>query len=245
MSRELLTIAAELALPPFSPFLLLLSALLLPAAWRWRRMALAAVAVAALWAFSTLGVAEWIHPAQPPPASIPAPPPADAIVVLGAGRNVPAPEYPGGETVSASSLERLRYGARLARRTGRPILLSGGRPFGLGVRSEAELMREVLEEDWGLRARWLESRSASTAENARESAAILRAEGLGRVYLVTHSIHMARAQALFEAEGIAVVPMPTVFVARESQSLRAWLPSFRGLARNRQWLFEHLARLSG
>src|SRR5690606_37686745 len=36
---------------------------------------------------------------------------ADAIVVLGGGRDVAAPEY-GGDTVGAATLERLRYAAR-------------------------------------------------------------------------------------------------------------------------------------
>src|SRR5215468_7003361 len=45
-------------------------------------------------------------------------PPA-AIVILAAGRRRYAPEF-GGESVDALSLERTRYGADLARRTGLP-----------------------------------------------------------------------------------------------------------------------------
>ncbi len=50
---------------------------------------------------------------------------AQAIVILGGGTRRYAPEY-GGATLSTLSLERVRYGARLARRTGLPVLVSGG-----------------------------------------------------------------------------------------------------------------------
>ena len=244
--HQVLLVLAELVLPPFSPFFLLLLALCTPARLRRVRVFLSTLAVLSLWALSTIGVSEWLVPAKVPPTHIQPPyEPAEAIVVLGAGRHLLAPEYPDGETISGSTLERLRYGAKLARETGRPLLLSGGRQLGMGKWSEAELMRDVLETEWHLSARWIESRSETTAQNAMESAALLHAAGIENIYLVTHSIHMERAKALFEAEDIEVVPMPTVFVPREALSLRAWLPSFRGLARNRQWLYERMSKLAG
>ena len=48
-----------------------------------------------------------------------------AIVILSAGRRTYAPEF-GGETVDALALERLRYGADVARQTQLPVLVSGG-----------------------------------------------------------------------------------------------------------------------
>src|SRR5262245_33234736 len=50
---------------------------------------------------------------------------AGAIVVLGGGIYEYAPEY-GKETVGRSTLERLRYGAHLARELQLPLLVSGG-----------------------------------------------------------------------------------------------------------------------
>src|SRR5258707_4562639 len=50
--------------------------------------------------------------------------PHAAIVILGAGRRVYAPEF-GGETVDEFGLERVRYGAALARLTELPVLVSG------------------------------------------------------------------------------------------------------------------------
>src|SRR6185369_731300 len=59
-----------------------------------------------------------------------------AIVILGGGRRSDSPEF-GGDTVSHYTLERVRYGAQLARQTGLPVLVSGGSVFGEEV-SEAE-----------------------------------------------------------------------------------------------------------
>lgn len=55
---------------------------------------------------------------------------------------------------------------------------------------------------------------------------------------------MPRAKTLFETEGMHVVPMPTGFPNRlEPSFLLAWTPSFAGLATNRSWLYEALAKL--
>lgn len=134
---------------------------------------------------------------------------AGAIVVLGGGRYANAPEY-GGDTVSRHTLERLRYAARLQRLTGLPVLVSGGRPFG-SASSEASLMQETLRDAFHVPVRWIEGRSNNTWENARDSAALLRASGIRRIYLVTHAVHMPRAAAAFEANGLLVIPAPTGF----------------------------------
>ena len=95
---------------------------------------------------------------------------AQAIVVLGGGLYHDAPEYQS-STVNHFSLERLRYAARLARQTHLAILVSGGAPSG-GV-AEAPAMRDTLEQDFGVKAKWLESASRDTGENAKHSAAQL------------------------------------------------------------------------
>jgi hypothetical protein len=51
--------------------------------------------------------------------------PRTAIVVLGGGRRLLAPEY-GVATLTPRSIERLRYGVWLARETGLPLAFSGG-----------------------------------------------------------------------------------------------------------------------
>ena len=133
-----------------------------------------------------------------------------AIVILAAGRRVYAPEF-SGETVDALSLERLRYGARLARQSGLPVLLSGGTGVASRTSPLAKLMADALLQDYGIDAKWLETQSRNTAENAINSTEILRSEGVSRIVLVTHAWHMPRARAAFIANGMTVIPAPTAF----------------------------------
>ncbi len=154
---------------------------------------------------------------------------ADAIVILGGGRYPDAPEY-GGDTVNQYTLERLRYGAYLARETKLPVLVSGGALFGEKT-PEAELMAAALGHDFGIKPRWLEGKSATTYENARYSAQILHAAGIRRVFLVTHAWHMRRAVWSFTMFGVNVVPAPLGFAtlsAAERGPLDL-LPSAHGL----------------
>jgi len=133
-----------------------------------------------------------------------------AIVILAAGRRVYAPEF-SGETVDGLSLERLRYGARLARQSGLPVLLSGGTGVASRTSPLAKLMADALLQDYGIDAKWLETQSRNTAENAINSTEILRSEGVSRIVLVTHAWHMPRARAAFIANGMTVIPAPTAF----------------------------------
>ncbi|MGH8800143.1 MAG: YdcF family protein, partial [Casimicrobiaceae bacterium] len=109
---------------------------------------------------------------------------AQAIVILGGGTRRDAPDY-GGDTLATLTLERVRYGARVARETGLPVLVTGGSTY--GGKAEAELMRQALQGEFGVAVRWAENRSRTTHENAVYSAALLRAAGIGRVVLVAHA----------------------------------------------------------
>ena len=129
---------------------------------------------------------------------------AQAIVVLGGGKYAQAPEY-GGDTVSAKGLVRLRYAAALQRRTGLPLLVSGGSPEG-GTTDEAKTMRIALEQDFGVPVRWSEDRSANTLENAQLTRKLLEREGIRRICLVTHAWHMPRARLAFEHAGSRLSP---------------------------------------
>jgi|SRR5882724_5193744 len=156
--------------------------------------------------------------------------PPGAIVILSAGRRVYAPEF-GTETLDELSLERVRYGALLARATRLPVLVSGGLG-GEGRPSLAQLMADALRSDYGIAARWLESRSVNTAENAILSSEILRSAGIKRVILVTHAWHMKRANAAFIANGISVLPGPTAFygpAGSEDSLLRFFDPDVKSL----------------
>jgi len=160
---------------------------------------------------------------------------AQAIVVLGAGLSREASEY-GGDTVGEASLVRLRYAAMLQRESGLPLLVTGGNPDG-GRLSEAEAMRQVLTSEFGVPVRWVEGASNNTHENARLSAALLKADGISRVLLVTHAWHMPRALRSFTETGLAAFPAATSF-QRESTSMLDYLPSNYHAARYaiHEWL---------
>lgn len=148
---------------------------------------------------------------------------AQAIVVLGGGREADAPEDAGRDQPSPATLARLRHGARLARLTGLPVLVSGGKPD-RGGDSEAAVMARVLREDFGVSVRWLEQTSDNTAENALHAALQLDKEGLQRILLVTDAMHMPRAMRAFAGAGFDVVPAPTSFHSRRPLDAMSFFP---------------------
>jgi uncharacterized SAM-binding protein YcdF (DUF218 family) len=163
---------------------------------------------------------------------------AQAIVVLAGGRNRAAPEW-GGQTVGIFSLQRLRYGAHLARSTGLPLLVAGGDPERLKL-AEATLMQQTLEREFGVTPRWVETGSDTTRENARFSAVILAQEKITRIVLVTDAFHMRRSLAQFRATGLEVVAAPTGFLSRSELLLVNFFPTAESLRISsialREWL---------
>lgn len=149
---------------------------------------------------------------------------AQAIVILAGGQRTYMPEY-GHPTPNRLTLERIRYGARLARESGLPVLVTGGGPT--GPTAEGQLMADVLQEDFGIKVRWVERRSLDTHDNARFSAPLLRAAHIQRIVLVTHAAHMRRARAEFEAQGFEVFTAPTAFLSNSQfgEEFFAFLPN--------------------
>lgn len=220
-------LASVAMLPPLLPFLLILAGLLLKnrkprlcTSTTWTGL------IVGLLTITPYPVGEALRLLEPrSPLAITDLEHAEAIVVLGGGRMSNAPEYDG-DTVNRYTLERLRYAARLTRRTGLPLLVSGGAPA--GDTPEATLMKAALQEDFGVTVRWKEDRSLDTRQNARYSAQILQQQGIGSILLVTHAAHMRRAQIEFESQGIKVIPAPTAWQGpRAGDEDRGWpaLPS--------------------
>lgn len=138
------------------------------------------------------------------------------------------------------TLERVRYGALVARQTKLPVLVSGGP--GYGGAEEAVLMKRALEDEFGVAVKWMESRSRDTRTNALYSAATLLPQGVTRVVLVAHGFDMPRAMAEFAAAGLRVTPAPTV-VATDPvfDHPLEWLPSMGALYGSYYALYELLA----
>jgi uncharacterized SAM-binding protein YcdF (DUF218 family) len=145
--------------------------------------------------------------------------PPRAIIVLSAerARSARAPE------VGPLTLERLRAAAALARRTGLPLLASGG-ITGPEDPPLAALMGEALAADFAQPARWLERDSRDTRENAVLSARMLRAEGIGAAYVVTHAWHMPRTLEAFQRAGFTAYPWPVRADRPPSGRATDWVP---------------------
>ena len=165
---------------------------------------------------------------------------AQAVVILGGGVRRNAPEY-GGDTLATLTLERVRYGARVARLTGLPVLVSGGSV--LGGEPEAKLMAASLEHEFGVPVRWIEARSRTTHENAVLSARTLKKDGIDRVVLVAHGFDMRRAMAEFQAQGLAVVGAPTGRLGGSEDTILDYVPSMSGLRGSYYATYEILANL--
>ena len=145
---------------------------------------------------------------EPPPLADARALPRDAaVVVLAGGMTRNAPEW-GGDSVGLYTLQRARYGAWLARKTQLPLLVTGAAPLE-GHRGEAALMRGLITQEFGVPVRWFDENARTTAGNAREAAALLRAAGIDHAVLVTSAFHMPRAQRVFERAGLRVTPAPT------------------------------------
>ncbi|MDA8390623.1 MAG: YdcF family protein [Gammaproteobacteria bacterium] len=201
--------------------------------WRWRMIGW--ILIGGGWMLLTVAslpvaTSAWARRAESIPALRHIPGRAQAIVVLAAGRYRHAPEYGGRDTVGTNTLVRLRYAAYLYRQRPLPILVSGGAPF--GGTADALLMRHVLIHTFHVPVRFVESKSRTTAQNARLSARILRHAGIRRIVLVTQAWHMPRAAALFCAQGLTVTPAPTDFAgtSRRGATVLGALPSAHALA---------------
>lgn len=243
MSWFITNLVSAFLLPPLDLLLAAIAGLLL---WRRRprtaRILLTA-SIALLWLFSTPYFGNMLLQGLEGEASagVTNKPAADAIVVLGGGTYFHAPEY-GGDTVSEASLQRVRYAAKLYRETGKPILVTGGKPLGNSL-SEAQQMKQVLEREFNVPVQWVEGESDNTLENARLSYPILKAAGATRIYLVTHAWHMPRSTRTFEAAGFAVIPTPTAYTTRYQTDLLAFIPNAGALNDSRIFFHEMIGML--
>lgn len=238
MSWLVTKLISALLLPPLNLLLLCGAGLLLwhrrPVVARW----LVGGSFVALWLLSTPYVSNGLLLAlegQPQPLN-PSVQAADAIVVLGGGTYPSAPEY-GGDTVSEFTLVRLRYAARLARETGKPVLVSGGNPAGNRI-PEGEQMKAVLENEFHVPVKWAESKSRNTYENAVFSYRMLSPLGIRRIYLVTHAWHMPRAAMAFRLAGFEVVPAATLFATAPSPGILQFVPDAGALQDSRWFMHE-------
>ena len=153
---------------------------------------------------------------------------ADALVVLGGGRRHYTAEF-NQDTASEFTLERIRYAAWIAKRTGLPLVVSGGKKPKEN-RSDAEVMQEILQKEFVVIVDHTETVSRNTYENARYTVEILNKNKMKKIALVTHAWHMPRAKKAFEHFGVKVIPASTAFYGQsKSWGVKDFIPSANAL----------------
>jgi uncharacterized SAM-binding protein YcdF (DUF218 family) len=240
------TLLHTLLLPPAGPLLLAAAGAWLVArrgaGLRARRAGwvLLVAGLATLWLLAVPVVADALRRAaqRSPPLDLNRPVQAQAIVILGgAAERLGAPEYGGEPAVSLSLLERVNYGAFVARRTGLPVAVSGSH-------KETLAMSASLARDFGIRTRWAEDRSRDTFQNAQFCAELLEPLGITRIVLVTDANHQWRATHEFVSAGFSVVPAPVGFEVPHHIEPGRFVPNVYALRDSTEALYELLGDLA-
>jgi uncharacterized SAM-binding protein YcdF (DUF218 family) len=172
-----------------------------------------------------------------------------AIVILGGGAEALAPEF-AVASLSAPSLERLRYGVWLSRETGLPMAMSGGVGWGAKAdgQAEAQIGARIASQEFGRPLKWIEDTSRDTRENALRTVALLRADQINHIVLVTHGTHMPRAVRLFETAAggaIRIQPAPMGLAKSNQAPWLDWVPSAAGFVKVSAVLHELVATTTG
>jgi uncharacterized SAM-binding protein YcdF (DUF218 family) len=137
-------------------------------------------------------------------------PKAEAIVVLGGSTHAATTPRPWVEVSEAG--DRVLYGVKLYKDGKAPLLVfSGGRiDWKEGGPPEADDMTQIaLVMGVPANAILQEGTSLNTYENAVNVKALLRAQDIRTVLLVTSAMHMPRAMAIFQKQGINAIATPT------------------------------------
>jgi uncharacterized SAM-binding protein YcdF (DUF218 family) len=157
---------------------------------------------------------------------------ATAIVVLGSGVEK-ADEYLKKDVASEKTMQRTNYAAFLSKHTQLPIITSGGNRDNV-ARSEAVVMREMLEDNYDIKVKATETDSHTTEEQAHLLVPILTANSIHTIYLVTNAWHMPRSvlafQNAFAGQNFIIVPAPMGYINLKADSfLINLLPSINAL----------------
>jgi uncharacterized SAM-binding protein YcdF (DUF218 family) len=185
---------------------------------------------ALLWIFSTPAFNVWLShnlqtqykPTDPQELNARG---VQAIVVLGGGVETGQPD--GIQQLKPTALDRLRHGIELSRKTGIPVMVTGGKGWGAetGSENEVEISKRVAKEAFQFDIQWTESNSRDTQENALNSKQLLSIQGISKIALATHSWHMPRSLKAFQKVGFDVTPAPMGFVADKKVDLLSLLPN--------------------
>ena len=231
-------------LPFFLSPLFLLVALAVLATWM-RRRGITVASLALLWVLSLPVVSGSLwrsieqHALRP---SITNTPTAQAVVVLG-GMTWDIRGEQGMETEWNENADRFWAGLDLykAGKAPRLFLMAGRLPWEKNQKTEGHWLREKAIQ-LGVPAEniWLSPEVQNTFQEAQ---AVAKELPSGRILLVTSAFHMPRARALFEAQGLTVLPFPVDFrVVENETTMLDFLPNPGALETTSSALRELLGR---
>lgn len=211
-----------------------------------RRRGLAVLALAILWLCSLPVVADSMwraieqHAVRPAIASAPQ---AQAVVVLG-GMTRDIRSEKGVETEWNENADRFWAGLELfkAGKAERLFLMAGRLPWQKSQQTEGHWLRDKAIE-FGIPSDklWL---SPEVQNTAQEAEAVAKELPRGTILLVTSAFHMPRARALFEAQGLKVLPFPVDFrVVENETTVLDFLPNPGALETTTNAMRELLGRL--
>ena len=168
-------------------------------------------------------------------------PAAQAIVVLGGhtanGRRNWFEPYD-----KATATARIEQAAALYKAQRAPLIIVSGAALEGDV-SEAQIMANALE-SLGIpeSAIVMESQSYTTHENAVYTAQVLQQQHIQHILLVTSALHMPRAMAVFQKQGISAqaTPLEPQIVVPDDPGFSFWQPDLRALAASRSIVKEYV-----
>jgi uncharacterized SAM-binding protein YcdF (DUF218 family) len=169
-------------------------------------------------------------------------PPADAIVMLGAGAHPARLEVAGMHLTGAA--DRIVMALELSRLRKASVLVLGGAsmPFPDGDRLESETVRNWMVERHLAQGEVIALPAcADTHDEAVFTAKIARERGWKNLLLVTSANHMRRAVGTFRPAGLNVTPAPCNFLTSLSEA-PSWdppgVPRHGGFTKASTWLHE-------
>ena len=176
-----------------------------------------------------------------------APADADVLIVLGSGIVQGSPEEGGAPLPSLESLKRLDAALRWQRKTGLPILVSGGVVFREeSAVAEGEVMaRFLIRQGVPPSQILIESKSRNTEENAIFSRDLLAKKGLHKPLVISSAWHLPRAVVCFRRAGLTMTPLPVAYRTDRPlrHSWRDFLPSAAALSDLQLALREMMGRI--
>lgn len=198
-----------------------------------------------IWVFSISPTRDIILGGLENGLTIPSAPQGDVIIMLGGGLYPNTPDFSGTSAPGFGTMERMVTAARLHRRLGLPIIVSGGRVDTSGVAIAPIVKRFLMDLGVAPDRIIIEDRSRDTYENALFSKERCEQFGFKHPLLVTTGFHMKRALFCFKSVGLNATPYPCgLTVWREKQfQWKQLLPSANTLQATSAGIHEWLGRL--